>query len=160
MESTINTSAEEIQPLATIPPSAGSTLSMQSFETETDYIAKRDDEENYAYQSSYNDEQQQQSTSTNKVSYHDPVSPDYTIYATILPYFVLERIFPPHVPRSVQLLRKENLAIPMCYLVVGILQGLSGPFINVYPLFLGATEAQQTTISSIKRFVCALLTNF
>ncbi len=28
--------------------------------------------------------------------------------------------------------------------------GLSGPFINVYPLFLGATEAQQSTISAIR----------
>ena len=28
--------------------------------------------------------------------------------------------------------------------------GLSGPFINVYPQFLGATEAQQTTVLSIR----------
>ena len=87
---------------------------------------------------------------TNQVPYHDPTSPHYTVYAKILPYFLLYRLFPPNVPRAVQLLRKENLAIPMCYLVVGILQGLSGPFINVYPLFLNATEAQQTTISSIR----------
>lgn len=33
---------------------------------------------------------------------------------------------------------------------MGLLQGLSGPFTNVYPLDLGATEAQQATISSIK----------
>jgi hypothetical protein len=33
---------------------------------------------------------------------------------------------------------------------VGILQGLAGPLINVYPLDLGATEAQQTTLSSIR----------
>lgn len=86
----------------------------------------------------------------NKVPYHDPLSPHYTPYSKILPYPIIYRLFPPNVPRSVQLLRKENLAIPMCYLVVGLLQGLSGPFINVYPLFLGATEAQQTTISSIR----------
>jgi hypothetical protein len=47
-------------------------------------------------------------------------------------------------------LRRENLAIPACYLLVGILQGLSGPLINVYPLDLGATEAQQMTLSSIR----------
>ena len=63
---------------------------------------------------------------------------------------ILDKIYPPKSPRSVQLLRKENIAIPLCYLTVGILQGLSGPFINVYPLFLGATEAQQITISSIR----------
>lgn len=59
-------------------------------------------------------------------------------------------LYPPHLPRSCQLLRKENIAIPACYLLVGILQGLSGPLINVYPLDLGATEAQQTTLSTIK----------
>jgi len=59
-------------------------------------------------------------------------------------------LFPPHVPRSCQLLRKENLVVPACYLTVGLLQGLSGPFINVYPLEMGATEAQQTTISSLR----------
>mmetsp|Transcript_6237 Transcript_6237/g.15683 ORF Transcript_6237/g.15683 Transcript_6237/m.15683 type:complete len:615 (-) Transcript_6237:61-1905(-) len=59
-------------------------------------------------------------------------------------------LYPPSLPRSCQLLRRENLAIPACYLLVGILQGLSGPLINVYPLDLGATEAQQTTLSSIR----------
>eukprot|EP00545_Synedropsis_sp_CCMP1620_P001146 CAMPEP_0119019384 /NCGR_PEP_ID=MMETSP1176-20130426/21657_1 /TAXON_ID=265551 /ORGANISM="Synedropsis recta cf, Strain CCMP1620" /LENGTH=289 /DNA_ID=CAMNT_0006973563 /DNA_START=52 /DNA_END=918 /DNA_ORIENTATION=- len=59
-------------------------------------------------------------------------------------------MYPPNVPRECQLMRKENLAVPACYLLVGILQGLSGPLINVYPLELGATEAQQLTISSIR----------
>ena len=58
--------------------------------------------------------------------------------------------YPPDVPRECQLLRKENIAIPDCYLLVGILQGLSGPLINVYPLDLHATEAQQVTVSSIR----------
>lgn len=57
---------------------------------------------------------------------------------------------PPHLPPECQLLRKENIAIPACYLLVGILQGLSGPLINVYPLDLGATEAQYTTLASIR----------
>ena len=59
-------------------------------------------------------------------------------------------LYPPSLPRSCQLLRRENIAIPACYLLVGILQGLSGPLIKVYPLDLGATEAQQTTLSSIR----------
>jgi len=44
----------------------------------------------------------------------------------------------------------ENIAVPACYLLVGLLQGLSGPFTNVYPLDLNASEAQQATISSLK----------
>ena len=59
-------------------------------------------------------------------------------------------LFPPHLPRSCQLLRPENIAVPACYLLVGLLQGLSSPLVNVLPLDLGATEAQQTTISSIR----------
>jgi MFS family permease len=56
------------------------------------------------------------------------------------------------IPRQVQLLRLENLAVPICYLVVGIIQGLSGPLMNVYPLDLGATEAAQVTLSVIVQF--------
>lgn len=59
-------------------------------------------------------------------------------------------LFPPGVPRECQLLRKENIAIPACYLLVGFLQGLSSPLINVLPLSLNASEAQQVTISSIR----------
>lgn len=73
-----------------------------------------------------------------------------TVWSTFLSRSWYEWLYPPENPRSVQLLRKENLAVPACYLCVGILQGLSGPFINVYPLDLGATEAQQATISSLR----------
>ena len=59
-------------------------------------------------------------------------------------------LFPPHLPRSCQLLRPENIAVPMCYLLVGLLQGLSSPLVNVFPLDLGATPAQQTSISAIR----------
>lgn len=59
-------------------------------------------------------------------------------------------LYPPHLPRECQLLRRENLAVPACYLLVGVLQGLSSPLVNVLPLDLGATEAQQTTLSSVK----------
>ena len=53
------------------------------------------------------------------------------------------------LPDEVQLLRWENLAIPVCYWMVGTLQGLFRTFLNVYPLALGATEAQQTTFSTV-----------
>ena len=59
-------------------------------------------------------------------------------------------LHPPDAPRLVQLFRMENVAVPACYLLVGLLQGLSGPFVNVYPLDLGASEAQQSTISSLR----------
>ena len=59
---------------------------------------------------------------------------------------------PVAIPRQVQLLRLENLAVPVCYLVVGIVQGLSGPLMNVYPLDLGASEAAQVTLSVIVQF--------
>jgi BT1 family len=58
--------------------------------------------------------------------------------------------FPPETPAPCQLLRRENIAIPACYLLVGLLQGLSSVAVNVMPLDLGATEAQQTTVSSIR----------
>lgn len=57
--------------------------------------------------------------------------------------------FPPHLPQEVQLLRWENIAVPSCYLTVGILQGTFRPLLNVWPLDLGATEAQQTTMMII-----------
>jgi hypothetical protein len=67
------------------------------------------------------------------------------------PWNLQDWLYPPHLPRSCQLLRKENIAIPACYLLVGLLMGLVGPLTHVYPLDLGATEAQQTTVSVIRR---------
>jgi BT1 family len=58
--------------------------------------------------------------------------------------------YPPSTPPECQLWRRENIAIPACYLLVGLLQGLSSVAVNVLPLDLGATEAQQTTVSSIR----------
>ncbi|KAL7574447.1 hypothetical protein ACA910_015818 [Epithemia clementina (nom. ined.)] len=55
--------------------------------------------------------------------------------------------FPSHVPPGCQLFRRENIAIPLCYLLIGVLQGLAGPLINVLPLDLGASEAQQVTVA-------------
>lgn len=67
-----------------------------------------------------------------------------------LPDWLEDFLFPPSLPRSCQLLRPENIAVPACYLLVGLLLGLSSPLINAYPLDLGATEAQQTSISAIR----------
>lgn len=59
-------------------------------------------------------------------------------------------------PHAVQVWRLENVAIPASYLVVGILQGMMRPVLNVYPLDLHATEAQQTTLASIATLPSAL----
>ena len=67
-----------------------------------------------------------------------------------VPQNVNDWLFPPQVPRSCQLLRLENLAVPTSYLMIGILQGLSGPFCNVYPLDIGATESQQATVTLLR----------
>jgi hypothetical protein len=75
---------------------------------------------------------------------------DYETSNSYLPKRLYHYLYPPNIPREVQLLRLDNIAVPACYLLVGLLQGLSGPFTNVYPLDLNASEAQQTTISSLK----------
>jgi hypothetical protein len=49
-----------------------------------------------------------------------------------------------------QLWRLRNLAVPLCYFMVGLVQGLMYPLLNIYPLDLGATEAQQQTIWFLK----------
>lgn len=52
-------------------------------------------------------------------------------------------------PAELQLFRRENMLVPACYLCVGLCQGLNRPLLNVYPLDLGASEAQQATISLV-----------
>jgi len=59
-------------------------------------------------------------------------------------------LFDPAVPRAAQLFRRENCCIVLCYVLVGIFQGVTSGVLNVYPLELGATEAQQTTIKVLK----------
>ncbi len=46
-----------------------------------------------------------------------------TFLYPFLPTAYLDKLYPTDVPRSVQLLRKENIAVPACYLCVGLLQG-------------------------------------
>ena len=42
------------------------------------------------------------------------------LWCSFLPKPVVDFFFPPNVPRCVQLFRKENIAIPLCYLFVGL----------------------------------------
>ena len=59
-------------------------------------------------------------------------------------------LFPQNTPISLQLWRMENLALPISYLLVGTFQGLSSGVMTVFLLTMGATEAQQTTIKSLR----------
>ena len=59
---------------------------------------------------------------------------------TSLPPWLEDFLFPPALPRKCQLLRLENIAVPVCYLLVGLLLGLSSSVINAYPIDLGFTE--------------------
>ena len=70
--------------------------------------------------------------------------------------YVEEYFYPPDIPRSIQLWRYNNICIPISYLAVGIMQGMLRPLLNVYPIDLGATEAQQTMIASIATLPSAL----
>lgn len=54
------------------------------------------------------------------------------------------------IPKECQLFIMDNIAVVASYLLVGILQGLSGVLLNVYPIDLQATEAQQISIASIR----------
>jgi len=63
---------------------------------------------------------------------------------------VMNTLYPPGLPDEVQLLNKENIAIPLNYLMVGLYQGITSAVLNVYPLEIGATEAQQTTIRILR----------
>jgi BT1 family len=58
--------------------------------------------------------------------------------------------------KDVSLFHLDNLAIPMAYLIFGLMQGLVKTFLNVYPLDCGATESQQTTLASITTLPCAM----
>jgi len=51
---------------------------------------------------------------------------------------------------QIQLYRVSNIAIPLNYFFCGLVQGLIYPLLNVYSLDLGATEAQQQTIMTLK----------
>ena len=100
------------------------------------------DDFNYDNEEEEDDDDHIRHKSSTIPSGHPHSGDDYTSQ-TKLPKVVYQYIYPPNVPRSVQLCRPENIAIPACYLLVGLLQGLSGPFTNVYPLDLNASEAQQ-----------------
>jgi MFS family permease len=70
--------------------------------------------------------------------------------------YVEEFFYPSDIPPALQLWRYRNICIPISYLAVGIMQGMLRPLLNVYPIDLGATEAQQTMIASIATLPSAL----
>lgn len=72
------------------------------------------------------------------------------VTSPLLPQWLADFLYPPHLPRKCQLLRVENIAVPACYLLVGLMLGFASTLINAYPLDLGATEAQQTSISAVR----------
>ncbi len=49
----------------------------------------------------------------------------------------------------------QNVAIFWTYFLVGFLQGLSSTLLNVYPLELHATEAQQVTLGTLANLPAA-----
>lgn len=79
---------------------------------------------------------------------HVVVQTPNSLHAIVIRLY--EFFVPPSLPRDVQIFHITNLAIPVSYLMVGIQQGLSGPLLNVLPLDLGATEAQQITLFSVR----------
>ena len=87
-----------------------------------------------------------------------PITPPTTTTCTYS--YLKEYVYPSHIPRSIQLWRCENIGIPISYLAVGIMQGLVRPLLNVYPMDLGATEAQQTMIASLATLPSALKIGF
>lgn len=62
---------------------------------------------------------------------------------------LLTRLYPPDLPPDVQLYLRPNIAILLCYFLVGLLQGLSGSLLNVYPMDIGASEGQQVTLRAL-----------
>ncbi|CAB9527440.1 Folate-biopterin transporter [Seminavis robusta] len=55
-----------------------------------------------------------------------------------------------NIHKSLLLYRRGNVAVPLNYFLVGMVQGFAYPLMNVYPLALGASEAQQTTLLTLK----------
>ncbi len=128
-----------------------------------------EDDEGYLYNDDEGDDRQlvqkrqrkkQRNNNENEVEDSDYNSGDdyhlqSNLLSTILSKKIYQYLYPPNVPKSIQLYRWENLAIPSCYLLVGVLQGLSGPFTNVYPLDLNASEAQQVSILSSQQLIAS-----
>jgi hypothetical protein len=98
------------------------------------------------------DEDETVATDEDDLPQHQHFAPlsEYQDSHTLLPRSFHHWLYPPHVPIECQLFRKQNLAVPVCYLLVGLLHGLLGPFTNVFALELGATEAQQVTVHGIR----------
>ena len=54
------------------------------------------------------------------------------------------------IPREINLWLPENFALPLSYIVVGTFQGLSGGIMTIFLLHIGATEAQQLSIQTLR----------
>jgi hypothetical protein len=124
-----------------------------NYEDDEDYLYNDDEEDDRQLVQKRQQKKQRNRYSDNEVEDGDNNSGDdyhlqSNFLSTILSKQLYQYLYPPNVPKSIQLYRWENLAIPACYLLVGVLQGLSGPFTNVYPLDLNASEAQQVSIAN------------
>jgi len=125
-----------------------------NYDDDEDYYNSDDDDEEDDDRRLVHQQQQQHSKRRRQLQ-HDAddengnSGDDYHLQSNLLSLLLsksaYQYLYPPQVPKSIQLYRMENIAIPACYLLVGILQGLSGPFTNVYPLDLNASEAQQVS---------------
>lgn len=58
--------------------------------------------------------------------------------------------YPPDHPEEIQLFRLENIALPLSYLLVGTVQGLSSGVMTIYLLQINASEAQQVTVGALQ----------
>lgn len=136
-----NTRTRELEPLHIAEENHGSSQNHNS-STEEDVDDDDDDDEPDIYRNEKID---------------SPLSDSFNIRSIWHRYW-----FPPDVPRELQLFRWENIAIPASYLVVGVLQGMLRPLMNVWPLDLGASEAQQTTLAQIATLpaACKILFGF
>ena len=59
-------------------------------------------------------------------------------------------VYPELTIKELQMLSLENIALPLTYLMVGTMQGVSSGVMTMYLLRIGATEAQQATILSLQ----------
>lgn len=64
-------------------------------------------------------------------------------------------LYPPDTPIPLQIWRLENIALPLSYLLVGTLQGLSTGVMTIFLLQINATEAQQSSILSLRSLPAA-----
>lgn len=62
---------------------------------------------------------------------------------------LMEYLYPSETPIELQMLRCENIVIPINYLLIGTVQGITAGTMLIYLLKINASEAQQVTILSL-----------